>query len=97
MLSEDLNEVLLKLHRQDDGFKNFEMMDSILLFEDGEAWNSLIKERFITLEAGIWQLTGKGRAYVDAVLLIKKSRQYFAMISLVCILSIALTIITLFT
>lgn len=95
MLNEDLNGVLLKLHRQDDALKNFEMIDSILLSGDGDSWNSLVKERFIALEDGIWQLTAKGRAYVDAVLLIKKSRLYFAMIPLVCVLAIILTILSL--
>lgn len=95
MLSENLSGVLLTLHRQDNELKNFEFIDSILLGEDGDSLNDLIKERFIVLEDGIWQLTAKGRAYVDVVILTKKSRLYSALIPFACALSFVLAILSL--
>ncbi len=43
MLSKNLNGVLLTLHREDNELKNFELIDSILLGEDGDSLNGLIK------------------------------------------------------
>ncbi len=97
MLSENLNGVLLTLYREDNELKNFELIDSILLGKDGDSLNGLIKERFIALENGIWQLTAKGRAYVDVVLIIKKSRQYLPLIPLACALSFVIGILALIT
>ena len=95
MLSKNLSGVLLTLHREDNELKNFEFIDRILLGEDGDSLNGLIKERFIALEGGIWQLTAKGRAYVDVVILTKRSRQYSALIPLACAMSFVLAILSL--
>jgi hypothetical protein len=85
------------MYNYDDGLKSFEIFDNFLLAEDGDSENSLIKEHFVSLENGMWRLTTKGRTYIEAVLLIRKSNLYIKLTPIVCVISIALTIMTLVT
>jgi hypothetical protein len=90
-----LNKIVMKLYNEKNRVKNNETIEELLLSENGR-YGSLLEERFVHFDQGVWKLTSKGRAYTDAAQLIMKSRRYMLLIPVVCLLSILLTAISLF-